>query len=482
VTVSRREFLAGLAAAAAVAGCSGSDDAEGGTAGTGTTGDAGTSGDTGTTAVPTTGPPPLDDRFALGVASGDPDATSVALWTRLLDVVLEDDVAVRWEVATDASFAEIVAAGDTVAGEAFGHSVHVVADRLDPGSRYRYRFLTDAGSSPVGTTRTAPSPEDATTLRLAVASCQRYGDGYFAAHRDLAAADVDVVLFLGDFVYESVGGDVRPLPGGAATPAVDLAGYRSRYEAARSDPDLAACAAAHPWVVTWDDHEVANNYAGTSESEDRRAAGYQAWWEHQPTRLPAPEGASLAVHRSLTWGSTAEVVVLDCRQYRVPGETMLGAEQKAWALERIAGASAAWTVLAGSVIFSPVAVGETTNADAWDGFAAERDELAAALRSGGAAPMALAGDVHVEVVLETPGSPPIPELVCPSISSGVGSLGPFVAQLPSLVPNVHHAKDARGWLRVDLTPDAATARYREVVGVDDSASPVVDGTEFSFRT
>ncbi len=224
MTVSRREFLAGLAAAAAVAGCSGSDDAEGGTAGTGTTGDAGTTGDTGTTATPTTGPPPLDDRFTLGVASGDPDATSVALWTRLLGRRARGRRGrpVGGGDATSPS-PRSSPTGDTVADAAFGHSVHVVADGLDPGSRYRYRFLTDAGSSPVGSTRTAPPPDEATTLRLAVASCQRYGDGYFAAHRDLAAADVDVVLFLGDFVYESVGGDVRPLPGGAATPAVELA-------------------------------------------------------------------------------------------------------------------------------------------------------------------------------------------------------------------------------------------------------------------
>jgi alkaline phosphatase D len=472
--VTRREFLIGVAAATAAAGCSGSDDDDASVGATTTT--------TGGSTTSTTEAPPLDGRFGLGVASGDPDDTSVALWTRLLGDLGDDPIDVRWEVATDDSFGDIVASGTGIAEAAYAHSVHLVAEGLTPGTRYVYRFVTDDGASRVGRTRTTPARDDATTLRLAVASCQRYSDGFWAAYRDLAAADVDLVLFLGDFVYEASGSGVRVLPGvGATEPAIDLDGYRLRYEAARADPDLAAAAAAHPFLVTWDDHEVLNNYDGVTVDPHRRADGYQAWWEHQPTRLPPPAESGLAIHRSLRWGSTAHIVVLDCRQHREVGTTMLGAEQLAWAQGEIAGAATAWSLLGSSVVFSPVRIGEAVNPDAWDGFAAERDTLADALRAGPAAPLLLAGDVHVEVVLETPGEPPIPEVVCPSISSGVGNLGPFVDQLPALVANVEHAANVRGWLRVDLDATSATASYREVVDVADPESAVVDGPTFSFR-
>ena len=198
-----------------------------------------------------------------------------------------------------------------------------------------------------------------------MASCQRYSDGFWAAHRDLAAADVDLVLFLGDFVYETATPGIRMLPGQAVPePAADLEGYRLRYEAARSDPDLAACAAAHPWVVTWDDHEVASNYDGPTVNPELRSAAYQAWWEHQPTRVPPPQDGELRIARTVRWGRTATLVVLDTRQHRVVGETVLGAEQRAWALEEIGAATTAWTVLGSSIVFSPVVVGEQINPDA----------------------------------------------------------------------------------------------------------------------
>ena len=393
----------------------------------------------------------------------------------------DDDIGVHWEMATDESFADIVASGPAVADAAFGHSVHVVADGLEPGSRYRYRFRTDDGVSPTGWTKTTPAADEATTLRLAVASCQRYSDGFWSAHRDLAAADVDLVLFLGDFVYESAGTGVRDLPGaGSREPAVDLDGYRLRYEAARADPDLAAAAAAHPWFVTWDDHEVVNDYDGANVDAQRRAAAYQAWWEHQPTRLERPDDDRLRVHRSLRWGATATLLALDCRQYRSPGETMLGAEQQAWAIGEVATSPSAWTVLGSSVVFSPLEVAGRSNADAWDGFAADRDALAAELRAGPGRPLVLSGDIHAQLVLET-GEPSLPELVCPSISSVLGDdLGVVLRALPLVVRGVRHAADRHGWLRVDLDADGAVARYREVVDPADPASAVIDGRSFRY--
>jgi alkaline phosphatase D len=360
--------------------------------------------------------------------------------------------------------------------------VQVVAAGLEPGARYRYRFGTDAGLSPAGSTRTAPPLDAPSTLRLGVASCQRYSDGFWPAHRDLAAADLDVVLFLGDFVYESAGTGVRPLPGDAGrAPATDLDGYRLRYEVARAEPDLAAAAAAHPWLVTWDDHEVADDYDGETVDTERRAAGYQAWWEHQPTRLGPPDAAGrLRVHRTLRWGTTATLALLDCRQHRSVRGSMLGEDQTAWTRAEIEGAETAWTVLGSSVVFSPVDVDGRVNDDAWDGFPAERDDVAEALRAGAGRPLVLSGDVHAEVVLETPGRPAVPELVCPSISSLFGdSLGAAASALPDLVPNVRHAADRRGWLRVDLDSSGdLLARYRNVVDAADPDSAVVDGSSF----
>jgi alkaline phosphatase D len=489
--ITRREFLAGLLATAACS--SGGDDDAVPTTTTAATAPAPT-----TTTAP---PEPIGpDPFTLGVASGDPDSTSVALWTRLLPA--DGDIDVSWEVLDDDD--RVVTSGDATAEARLGHSVHVVADTLEPATTYRYRFTVPSTNhvSPVGTTRTAPPEGDETPVSLAVTSCQRYDDGHWAAHRDIAAADVDLVVFLGDYIYESAQREqpVRPLP---SMPDVvtDLAGYRSRYEAARADPDLAAAHAAHPWVVTWDDHEVENNHAGGAGVVDpaRRAAAYQAWWEHMPVRFGPPDGARLDIHRSLPWGSLLELLVLDTRQHRVappcgggivdtnacaevgaPDRTVLGAEQEAWLLDRLANTEAAWTTLAQSVVFAPINVGGQVNSDAWDGYPAARATIVDAL--AGHDTVVLTGDIHVQMivnVLDDAGAVVAAELVTPSISSQVGAAGAITEVLPSVAPQVLHADaERRGWMRCDVTADRWVATYREVLDVTDPASDVVDGASF----
>jgi alkaline phosphatase D len=478
--ISRRAFLGGLLAAAA---CSGSDD----------------SSPTTTTAggATTTAPPPdvslATDPFQLGVASGDPDDSSVVLWTRLLGV--EDDVPVRWDVLDEEG--DVVASGEAVAESRWAGSVHVVADGLDAGTTYRYRFRVGAFTSSVGTTRTAPAEGE--SLSLAVASCQRYDDGHFVAHRDIAAADVDLVVFLGDYIYESAGrpDPVRPLPSFPEA-VVDLAGYRARYEAARRDPDLAAAHAAHPWAVTWDDHEVANDSTSADVDAARRAAAYQAWWEHQPVRLPPPEpGAAFDVHRALRWGGLADLLLLDTRQHRAAevcgggvvdvsdcpavaeeARTMLGAAQEAWLLEELGGSTATWTVLGQSVVLAPIQILDLANTDAWDGFPAARARILDALPSD---TVVLTGDIHVQLVADVAvdGRVVATELVTPSITSRVSEqLLPLVDTLPVLASNVQHAVARRGWLRCDVTADEWVATYREVLDVADPASEVVDGPAF----
>ena len=246
----------------------------------------------------------------LGVCAGDPDEQSAVLWTRLVGE-LDDEVEVAWEVAADEGFDTVTASGTVSTLAADAHSVHVVAELSGPSW---YRFRAGGFTSPAG--RAAPTGL-ASTLRLATASCQHWETGFYAAHRDIAEWSPDLVVFLGDFIYEGaalpVGDDrVRSHDGPEPT---DLAGYRARYALYLSDPHLRASRAACPWAAIWDDHEVENNYAGLVPQDPvdqptfaaRRAAAYRAWWEHMPVRLPSPvDGTDYDISRccpSAAWST-----------------------------------------------------------------------------------------------------------------------------------------------------------------------------------
>lgn len=267
-----------------------------------------------------------EDPFTLGVASGDPLPESVLLWTRLAPRPYEADgglpaerVEVRWEIARDERFRRIVRRGSTTAHPEFGHSVHVDVGGLDSDRGFYYRFRAGSWTSPTGRTRTAPERGARTgSLSLAAVSCQAYHDGYFTAYRHLAEEDVDVVFHLGDYLYEyavtATGGargyTDRVLPAHFNRETLTLEDYRMRYGLYKSDPDLRAAHAAHPFVVTWDDHETENNYAGDTPENTvppeefllRRAAAYRAYWENQPLRArsapPDPTCGSTAAWSS----------------------------------------------------------------------------------------------------------------------------------------------------------------------------------------
>jgi alkaline phosphatase D len=287
-------------------------------------------------------------RFTLGVASGSPTATSVVLWTRVVapaalaafgvaeqgDGVddgtarLPPEVPVQWEVAADEAFSQIVARGTEPARAAEAHTVHAEVTGLAPGRVYWYRFAALGQRSAAGRTRTAPAADaDVARLDFAIASCQRWEHGHWAAWRDLAANAPDLVLFLGDYIYEyaSVPNGPRSHALGAAT---TLAGYRARYALYKSDPLLQAAHAVAPWVVIWDDHEVENDYAGVQSERlhgdfaARRAAAYRAWWEHMPLphalRPLAAGGGAMTIHGRLDWGRLARLQWVDDRQFRDP--------------------------------------------------------------------------------------------------------------------------------------------------------------------
>lgn len=507
--VGRRAFLAGVVATALAAGCSGGDSDEGGQSSTLPGDDA--SPETGADLPPV--PPSLPaELFALGVASGDPLPSSVILWTRLVNDPLADGggmpdqpLPVRWEVGADKAFDDIVASGDAVAEPALAHSLHIDASGLQADTWYWYRFAVGEWTSPVGRTRTAPDGGDEVErLRFAFASCQNYQAGFWPAHDQIAREELDLVVFLGDYIYEEGPSDgaVRAYRTEAPT---DLAGYRRRYGEYKADAMLQAAHAHVPWLCTWDDHEVQNNYAGDvpdappgeavtpGRFRDRRAAAYQAYYEHMPLRIEPPDGADVTLHRSITWGDLARFYVLDGRQHRSDqacdtaldvgvacGEvadderTMLGDDQEAWLGDELAGSTARWNVVAQQTIVSkitvPLGTGEGLNLDQWDGYPAARRRLVTQLREVDN-PVIITGDIHasgVGVVTDDPDDAATPSLVPELVGTSISSV--FPEDLVALVdvaaaasPSIRYVEPRqRGYVVCELTPAALRADFRYV--------------------
>lgn len=468
-------------------------------------------------------PPSLQSNpFALGVASGDPAPDGVVLWTRLAltdPAQLQAVHTVRWEVAHDARFAQIVQKGETPALPQLGHSVHVELRGLAPGRWYHYRFMLGDAVSAVGRTRTAPAPGDLpATLRLAFASCQRWEHGHYAAWRHLVADQPDLVLFLGDYIYEY------------ATPknttdlarthslrlATTLADFRDRYALHKSDPALQAAHAACPWAVTWDDHEVQNDYAASTGHSGRgdaasflsmRGAAWQAFYENMPLAAaslnqPATDTRwdALQVYRRLRWGRLAHIHLLDSRQYRSwqacrapestsagavraadcadlasPDRTLLGSAQEQWlgaglAADAQAKGATRWSVLAQQTLFSPRHYPSgVTSTDSWDGYPAARTRLLQAVaRHAPRNTVLLGGDIHQNYVCrvhadaEHPESPVAASEFCgTSISSRSGTTQDKVDAIARHNPHVLLARcDQRGYGLADITPTRWTTALR----------------------
>jgi alkaline phosphatase D len=502
--ISRRVFLA-LGASVVVAACSSSDDTA-----TQTT-VAGTSDDT---TSPTEAPdtlPPVDfstDPFTLGVASGDPSTESVIIWTRLAPDPLnggglsDTEYSVRWELARDADFTDVMAEGDAIASPRHGHSVHAEVSPPANETIY-YRFRVGDFTSPVGITRLAPDSSSSEPVRIATASCQNYTDGYYTAYDDMVKQSPDLVVFLGDYIYEGGTGEPGTVRENNSEEPKDLVAYRNRYALYKSDPLLQAAHAACPWVVTWDDHEVENNYAGfvpqdAADAEGhaaRRAAAYQAWWEHMPVRMAAPIDGQLSIYRRISWGGLVNMLVLDGRQYRddqacadavlnvepacpeasLPERSMLGSEQEQWVANNIA-SDAVWAVLANQTVMSDIRLGDAIlNYDQWDGYSPSRDRV---LESTTAAEnlIVLTGDIHLAGVgqLTTSSDPSTSrgvEFVTTSITSDANIDASLEALLVSL-PNIIDAEVShRGYTLHTVTATDWTAQYRIVddARVDGSA-------------
>ncbi|WHT15727.1 alkaline phosphatase D family protein [Crossiella sp. CA-258035] len=380
--------------------------------------------------------------FTLGVASGDPMPTSVVLWTRLAPDPLAAEqplpaaVEVTWTVAEDRELRRKVACGTTPATSLLGHSVHVPVHGLRPGRTYYYAFEALGQRSRLGRTRTAPVGR-VDKVRFASANCQAFHDGLYAAHRGIARENLDFVVHLGDYIYEhgKVGGShIRDHDG---PEILTLADYRKRHALYKGDPSLREAHAAHPWYLTWDDHEVVNDHSGTEGSAPfvkRRAAAYQAWYEHMPAR--ADTGLpDIQIYRQRRWGDLLDLSILDLRQYRsaqnLPDGTILGAEQRAWLGSQIDSPSDAWHCWVNSIMLSQLAKpgGGYYFTDQWDGFRTERNSvLGQAHRKGLEDLVVITGDWHSAFVddirpdFDNPDAPVIgTEFTAHSVTSGAYS-------------------------------------------------------------
>ncbi|MGH9935091.1 MAG: alkaline phosphatase D family protein, partial [Blastocatellia bacterium] len=371
------------------------------------------------------------DPFSLGVASGDPLPDGVVLWTRLAPDPLNGGgmpphgATVKWEIATDEQMKKVAQRGSTVASPEFGHSAHVDVRGLQPGRWYWYRFMVGSAVSPIGRTRTAPALNaQLGRLSFAFASCQHYETGYFTAYKHLADERLDLVVHLGDYIYE--GAPVANRPRQHNSPEIiSLEDYRNRYALYKSDPNLKLAHAAFPWIVTWDDHEVDNNYASDVPEDsqtrsaflERRAHAYQAYYEHMPLRRSSlPRGSELRLYRRLRFGDLAEFSVLDTRQYRTdqpcgdgsktlcpealdPKATMLGADQERWLFNNLDKSKALWNVIAQQVMVARWDSGpgpeRRLSMDKWGAYPAALNRLLKLLHERKPSnPIVITGDIH----------------------------------------------------------------------------------------
>lgn len=502
--------------------------------------------------------------FGLGVASGTPAGDRVILWTRLVRPLGPDprsggpgegsegsegrgrdgsgdspapptvasgrngeidadtfseafadpfdpgEVEVSWRITLDPAMRNPVASGRVRARPADGHSVRVEVRGLSPDRWYWYRFEAAGGRSRIGRTRTLPAPRAvASRLRIAVASCQNFEHGYYASWRHIVADEPDLIVHVGDYIYEVTWGSrlVRPL---GLPPARTLADYRQRYAIYRRDPDLQAAHAAAPWFVVWDDHEVENDYAGWTPGRldhgeafaARRRAAYQAWFEHMPVPpTMAPRDGETTLYRAATLGDLMTLYLLDTRQYRSPqacprpgqaggsvvdpancaaltdpARTLLGTAQQAWLAKAFDASTTRWNVIAQQTLMAPLALPSKdgtalTRTDGWDGYPLARQQVLEAMAGTRLAnPVVVGGDLHAFHVadLHAGARADQPVLAAEFVGTSISSQAAGQAHYDRLVqanPHLHYANGTqRGYLRIDLRRDRVEV---DLMGLDD---------------
>ncbi|XVQ09855.1 alkaline phosphatase D family protein [Spirillospora sp. CA-255316] len=472
--------------------------------------------------------------FTLGVASGDPSPDGFVLWTRLAPEPFAADgkagmpdrrIRVEYEVARDERFRQVVRRGSAVATPELGHSVHPEIAGLAPGREYFYRFRAAGELSPVGRTRTMPAagslPRD---LTFAVASCQAWQDGYYTAYDHIAAEDLDLVVHLGDYLYEyEITNNNRrgvTVPPQFGTETFDLARYRLQYSLYKAEAPLQKAHARFPFIHTLDDHEVVNDWADDTvimgrhpnpdpaEFARRKAAGFQAFYENLPLRrAQLPSGPDIRLHRRLAYGRLAEFTMIDTRSHRDvqacsygngtgrtrdcderfdASRTILGDEQRRWLLDGFDRSRARWQILGNQVPMTETdwdpGPGKDVWVDPWDGYAADRNKVLAAAHEHGVRNLVvISGDRHQNYAVDLkkdfddPGSPTVAsEFVGTSVTSGgdgadIDDLG---RTFLSANPHMKFFNAQRGYLRVNVDGERWQGDFRVLPYVTRPGAPV----------
>jgi len=465
-----------------------------------------------------------DQPFQLGVASGDPSPDGFVIWTRLAPKPLEgggvpaEAVEVAWQVAEDEAMSRVVAKGTKVANPDWAHAVHVEVQGLKPDRWYWYQFKAVGDTSPVGRARTMP-PADSlpAALKFAFASCQHFEQGLFTAYEHMAKENLDLVVHLGDYIYEAAGGQ-RGLRSHVGPKLTTLDDYRNRHAQYKTDPALQAAHAAYPWLVTWDDHEFEDNCAGDISAKGLardeflklRATAYQVYFEHMPLRRSSlPSGPTMQLFRRIAFGRLAQFDVLDTRQYRTdqpcgdgtkppcggeldPQATLLGDKQEAWLLDGLAKSPATWNVQAQQVMMARVdqtpGEKESYSMDQWPGYEMNRRRILKFFAERKIAnPIVIAGDIHSNWANDLlvnfddlDGRPVATEFVGTSIASG-GDGAARPSKLEGILadnPFVKFHNTQRGYVRCTATPKQWKTDFQIVEYVTRPGAPLTTAASF----
>jgi alkaline phosphatase D len=480
------------------------------------------------------GPQWKADPFSLGVASGSPSPNGFVLWTRLAPEPENYDpavpagmsgpaVPVSYEIARDPQMKAIVRRGTAMADPSYAYSVHAEVAGLEPGRPYWYRFMSGSAKSGVGRAMTAPAPQSSPErIRFGYVSCSNYEHGYFSAYRHLADEQPDLVLFLGDYIYEYV--DMRSTDlvrtHSEKVETATLPTYRNRYAQYRLDPDLQRLHAETTCMLTWDDHEVQNDYANQSSQDFadpaaflvRRAAGYRAFYEHMPLRASArPNGAMMRVYDRMRFGDLLEVSMLDGRQYRSreacyrrpdkggahletnascperldSERSLLGTAQEQWLYDGLANSRARWNLIAQDVMMSvfrqKLDTGEIGYwTDDWNGYPAARARLLQHVdQSKVSNPIVITGDIHsfwANDLKRDFDDPASPTLATEFVGTSITSHGPSYELFSKYLPDNPHVRffDSRphGYVSVTLERERMNVRFQAVSDARDKNASV----------
>ncbi|MFV0316009.1 MAG: alkaline phosphatase D family protein [Microthrixaceae bacterium] len=466
----------------------------------------------------------MDGPFKAGVASGDPRPSAATIWTRVVPPTGTGPLEVSWTVAADPGLTDVAAAGTATATAGDDHGVHVEVTDLDPDRHWYYRFSVDGEDSPVGRTRTAPAPGSSPErLRLAFLSCQMFSEGYFNTYRHLLDEDVDLMLHLGDYIYE-YGSEGEYGYHRLRTDPVDhpttLEGFRSKYRLYRTDPDLRAAHQQLPMVAMWDDHEVYDDYDRNVDPVVRSNA-YRAWFEHMP-HVPADPTDPTRLYRHLGWGDLADLVLIDLAQYRQPeapapflsttpegavahepGRSILGDAQRAWLTSTMAQSKARWRILGNPQMISPLRMvdvdtpelrtlfpdlprnaGVYLNGTQWDGYQSERRQILESLVTDDVRDnIVLTGDIHswwvseVPLDMDDPASPVVASefvggsVTSPSFEDMVKGTYPPLSDLVRQIAGTFEYVNLfdHGYGIAEITRDSVEVSFRKVDIVDPGA-------------